>query len=270
MSALATQAAGAMALVRRDFFVFASYRARMVTILASGFVSVALFYYVSRLVTVQRFVNPDAYFAFVVVGIAIMGIITSTLSALPLRLRQELLTGTFERLVVSPFGAVASIAAMTVFPLMLSFVTSASSIAFAAIVFGMPLHWQTVPLALPTALLAAVAFAPFALLVTALVLAFKQAGSVSGLIVTGLSFVGGFLFPVALLPHWIQWASEVQPFTPAVDLLRHFLVDTPMRGSIGGAFAKLILFGLFVPPFAILAVSFSIRYGQRKGTVTEY
>ena len=47
-------------------------------------------------------------------------------------------------------------------------------------------------------------------------------------IVAGIAIVGGLYFPIAVLPGWIRWASEVQPFTPATDLLRHLLVDTPL------------------------------------------
>ena len=33
-------------------------------------------------------------------------------------------------------------------------------------------------------------------------------------------------------PAWTRWLSEVQPFTPAVDLLRNLLVHTPLRDGV--------------------------------------
>jgi ABC-2 type transport system permease protein len=270
LSAIAANAAGAVGLFRRDLSVFSSYRGRILMRFATGFVSIALFYYISRLVSVSHFKSADAYFAFAVIGIAIMGVVGSTLSALPMRLGTELVAGTFERVVLSPFGAVAAIASMMIFPTLLELLTAASSIAFAAVVFGMDLHWATVPLALPAAGLAALAFVPFALLVCAAMMIFKQAASLSGFITTGLSFVGGFLFPVALLPGWIQWASKVQPFTPAVELLRHLLVGTPMTDSATTAVTKLVLFAVVLFPIGTWALRAALRYAQKKGTVTEY
>jgi ABC-2 type transport system permease protein len=270
MSAVAASASATIGTLRRDVLVFTTYRSRMFMQLATGFVSVALFYYISRLVSVREFATADAYFAFVVVGIAIMEVVASTLNALPLRIRQELVAGTFERLVVSPFGPVGSIVSMALFPQLIAMVTACSSIAFAGIVFGMPLHWSTVPLAIPVAILAALAFMPFALLVSATVLAFKQAGTASGFVVTGLSFVGGFLFPISLLPGWIQWTSKVQPFTPALELLRRLLVDTPMTESATWATVKLALFATVLMPVGVWSLRLAVRYGQRKGTVTEY
>ena len=270
MSYLRESATGAGALLRRDVLLFLSYRARLISQVAAAFFTIVLFYYISRLVTVSAFKTPNDYFAFAVIGVAIMEVVGSTLSALPLKIRQELVAGTFERLVVSPFGAICSIVAATIFPLVVALVMGTLSLLFASLAFGLPLDWSTAGFAVPAGLLAAAAFLPFALLVSAVVLAFKQAGSLTGFLVTGLSLVGGFFFPVSLLPGWIQWTSDVQPFTPAVELLRHLLVDTPMAGSPARAVAKLGLFAIVLFPVGVWAVRTAIRYGQRKGTVTEY
>ena len=55
----------------------------------------------------------------------------------------------------------------------------------------------------------------------------------------GITLIAGFYFPVSLLPGWIQWASDVQPFTPAVDLLRHLLIGIDLEGSAWLAVARL-------------------------------
>ena len=45
----------------------------------------------------------------------------------------------------------------------------------------------------------------------------------SGHVITAIGLIAGFYFPVSLLPDWIRWTSNVQPFTPSVDLIRHCL-----------------------------------------------
>ena len=187
-------------MLRRDLLLFLSYRGRLVTQFFAAFFSVALFYYISRLVRVSIFTSPDDYFAFAVVGVVIMEIVGLTLSMLPLKVRQELVAGTFERVVVSPFGPIASIVAMMIFPLAVALLMGAVSLTFAAIVFGLPIEWSTAAYAVPAAVLAAAAFTPFALIVTAVVLAFKQAGAATGFIVTGLSLVGDSSSPWPCFP----------------------------------------------------------------------
>ena len=104
MTSVRLYAAATLGMMRRDWQLFISYRTRFLTQLLSVFFSLVLFYYVSRIVGSRVFPSPDAYFAFAVVGLVVMGILVSTLSTLPVTLRQELVAGTLERLVVSPFG----------------------------------------------------------------------------------------------------------------------------------------------------------------------
>jgi ABC-2 type transport system permease protein len=260
---------GALAIVRRDSAAFLSYRLRFMSQTLTAFFSVVLFYYISRLVKVSTFGSSDNYFAYVVVGLVIMSSLVSTLSMLPMRIRQELVAGTLERLLLSPFGAVAAIVAMLVFPFLLAIVNGIITISFAGLVFHMPIR-ATAPLALPAAALGAFAFAPFALFAAAIIIVAKQAQTGVGFLVTGISLIGGFFFPIALLPHWIQWASEVQPFTPALELLRYLLAGTPVSTSVWVAVMKIAAFGgvLLVPAAWCLALA--IRVGQRRGTIMEY
>lgn len=270
MTGLRAYADAAQAILARDFALFASYRSRFVTTLFSTAVGLTLFYYVSRLVTSPRVGSSDDYYAFVVVGLIVFSVLTSTLSLPVATLRQELLVGTFERMVLSPFGAVRSVISLMLFPLLLALVTSSISLLYAALVFGLDLRWPQALLGLPVALLGAVAFAPFGLLMTAAVVVYKQTNAGATFVITGITFLSGVYFPVSLLPDWIRWASEVQPFTPAIDLLRHLLVDTPLRSALGLQLAKLVLFPVVMMPLAVLALTAAVRRGRRRGNIIEF
>lgn len=269
MTAAVAYADATMGFLRRDLIGFLSYRLRFVSQILGTFFSVTLFYYISRLVTVGTFKSPDSYFAFVVIGIAIMSTLVTSLSALPARVRQELVAGTFERVVLSPFGPVAGVASAVLFPMVLALIEGTLTISFAALVFGMPIK-ATAPLAIPTAFLASLSFVPFALLASASVIVAKQVQTGIGFAVTGLSLISGVFFPVSLLPAWIRWTENVQPFTPALNLLRHLIAGTPMDGSAGVALLKLVAFIGVLMPLAWYALRRAIRVGQRRGTIIEY
>ncbi len=269
MTSVTAYADATVALLRRDLDVFLSYRLRFVGQIVSTFFGVVLFYYISRLVHVGAFSSPDSYFAFAVVGLAIMATLVSSLTSLPMRIRQELVAGTFERILLSPFGPVAAIFAAVLFPLLLAIVEGILTVSFAALAFGMPVR-ATAFLAVPMALLAALSFVPFALLATASVIVAKQAQSGIGFAVTGISLISGVFFPVTLLPHWIRWTAQAQPFTPTLALLRHLIAGTPMDGSTGAALLKLVAFIALLTPAAWLLLQAAIRFGQRRGTIIEY
>lgn len=259
-----------LAVVRRDFKLALSYRLRFATQLLSAFFSLTLFYYLSRLVQVEAFESPDAYYAFAVVGLIILQVLNSTLASPPGLLRQELVAGTFERIVLSPFGAVGGAIAMMIFPFLYSLVTGIVMLGFAALAFGLDVEWATVPLVVPVAALGAMSFAPFGVGLLAMVLVVKQVAAGTTWIIAGISLIAGLYFPVTLLPDWIEWASDVQPFTPAVELLRHLLVGTDLTDPLWLDLARLAGFAAVLLPLSVLTLRAAIRTSRRRGTIIEY
>ena len=258
------------AIVRRDFAIFMSYRGRLVEQVLASIGMILIFNFTAKLVNVPQFKTHGEYFAFVVVGIVSLQVLTSTLTTPPGAVRQELVAGTFERLVVSPFGPVMSTISMMVFPVLLTIVMSTFTILLAAIAFHMPVTWATAPLALPVAFLAALAFMPFGIAIAAATLAFKQAMNATAYIIAAIGLIAGFYFPIALLPGWVQWTSQVQPFTPAVDLIRNVLVGTPLPHPLLLELAKLAGFAAVLVPLSALLLSAAVSLGRRRGTITEY
>lgn len=265
---MSRQLSAAAAIFRRDARIVLSYRALAFSQLFSAVFSVALFYYVSRLLSVRSFGSREDYFAFVVVGLVILAVLQSTL-VLSATVRAELVAGTFERVLLSPFGAVRAALSMMIFPIVQAIVLGAWTLLLAALAFDLPLRWSTLPLALPVAVLAALAFSAIALMVTAAVIVFKQAPGL-GVLVAGVTLVSGFYFPTELLPTWIRWVSEVQPFTPAVNLLRHLLVGLPIAAPAWVYLAKLAGFLVVLMPLATWALARGLELSQRRGTIVEY
>jgi ABC-2 type transport system permease protein len=257
------------AIMRRDAILFVSYRTQLVSQFLGPLFVVTLFYYISRLLTVRTIHSPGGYFGFVVIGLVIIQILTLSLGLMPGNVRQELISGTIERFLVSAHGPVNGILGTTLFPLCNAFFTGLITLVLATAFFGLPLA-ATSFLAIPVALLGVVAFMPFALFLVALVMAFKQAASASQFIVSGIAIIGGLYFPISLLPGWIRWTSEVQPFTPATDLLRHLLVGTPLVHPAAVELLKLIGFSVVLFPAGLVVLRSAIRYGQRTGTIAEY
>lgn len=257
------------AVMRRDLHVYFSYRTRIVSQLLTPVFSLTLFYYVSRLVHVSGFPSPASYFGFVVVGIALVSVLYSCFSISEM-VRQELIAGTFERLLLSPFGAIRSVVAMTLFPLLYAFMLAAFTLGLGCAAFGLQLHWSTVPLSVPAMALALLSFLPFGLLFAALTVATKQGSVGTSWVIALISIVGGLYFPISLLPEWAQTVSDLQPFTPATELLRHLLVDSPMHTSTAMAIAKLVGFAAVLLPASLFALHHAIRVGQRRGTIIEY
>ena len=259
----------AVAIIRRDWTVFKTYRTQVISTPLSLFISMCLFYYVSRLISVSAYGSSDQYFAFIVSGMLILVVLQSTLMV-AMAVRGELVAGTFERVLLSPFGSVAGVASMMLFPFVSAVVSATFVLIVAALVFELPVQWSSAALAYPLAALGAGAFAAVGMMFSASVLIFKRMVSGAGLVLVLISFTSGVYFPVALLPGWIEWLSDVQPFTPTIQLMRHVLMGADVPGDAWLLVLKIVGFVAVMVPLGLLAIAGATRLGQRTGTIIEY
>jgi ABC-type polysaccharide/polyol phosphate export permease len=269
MSTLLLYRDAAMGILARDWTVFKSYRMQFVGQIVSVFLGLALFYFLSHLVSVTKFGSQSKYFAYVVLGMIMIEVLQSTMTVAT-GLQSELVAGTFERVLLSPFGAVAAVLSMMIFPFFGACISALITLLIAVLLFGLQIHWTTAPEAIPIALLGTGAFTAFGLLFACSAVIFKQVIGGAGLMLTGIALVSGLYFPIALLPGWLKWFSNVQPFTPTVELLRHTLVQTPLTHSTFLDLAKIVGFVLVFLPLSVLLLSHAMRIGQRRGTIIEY
>ena len=107
------------ATVRRDAAIFVSYRLRPVTQAMATLFTLTMFFYMAKLVRPDAVGGRGHYYAFVVVGTAIISVLTAALTTSKI-VRMELVQGNFERIVVSPLGPVGGVVAVAAFPILYS------------------------------------------------------------------------------------------------------------------------------------------------------
>ena len=136
-------------------------------------------------------------------------------------------------------------------------------------IFGVPLHLAGLPLALGVGALGVVAFACIGLLFVAALLAYKSAVGAAW-VLSAITLLGGAYFPVRLFPGWIRWVSDVQPFTPAADLIRHSLVGTPSVQPVWVELIKLGAFTAVLTPLSFTVLWLAVNLSRRRGTIMEF
>lgn len=260
---------GAWSVVRRDARVFWGYRWGPVRELVGTILAVVLFYELAQMISTPRFPTPAAYFEYAAVGLALTPLLRAGIVTPATALREELLTGTFERLALSPLGAPLCLIATLAFPLAVGLLSGVAIVLVATLLFGLGLQWPGALLALPLGVLTAAALAPFGGLLLAAAVLFKQVAAGSGWLVTGLALVGGVYFPAALLPAWIGWAGDAQPLTAALELLRHALTGAALTRPFGEELATVALFAAIGLPLAAIALGRACSYARRCGSLLE-
>ena len=268
MNVLSMYAGAILATIRRDAAIFVSYRFRVVTQILGVLFSLTTFYYIAKLVRPDAVGARGQYYAFVVVGVVIMSVLTAALTTAQI-VRTELMQGNFERIMISPLGPIGGVVALAAFPVLYSTAFAGVMLLLAVALYGVPLHAAGIPLALVVGALGVLAFTCIGLMFVSALLAFKSSVGPAW-VIAGLSLLGGAYFPVKLFPEWIRWASEVQPFTPTVDLLRHQLVGTASLQPVELELLKLAAFTMVLVPIAITVLRLAVNTSRRRGTIMEF
>ena len=172
-------------------------------------------------------------------------------------------------MLISPLGPVGGVISVAAFPICYSTVFSGAMLGLAVLVFGVPLHVTGIGPAMGVAVLGALCLACIGLLFAAGVLAFKSTLGATW-VIAGLTLLGGAYFPLKLFPGWIRWTSDVQPFTPTVDLLRHLLIGTSTLSPVWLELLKLVGFAAVLMPVAVGTLWLAVRHSHRRGTILEY
>ncbi|MFL5825429.1 MAG: ABC transporter permease [Thermoleophilaceae bacterium] len=261
------------AFVRRDFTIARSYRFQFVLETAGTLASLVLFFYLSKLIDgTSGSVHdqlPEGYFAFAVVGVALLRLVHAGAAASPTRLRQEQTAGTLEAVASTPARPWVTAIAGGTYELLRALVAVTVTIVLAIAVFG--LHVDS---SVPGVLAAIGGLLAFALLlagagvaIASLTTLVKQTTAVLGLAVTGIALLGGFYFPLDVLPDGLRRIAQALPFSWAADVVRDGLLSARVDGA---KLAGLALVAIALLPLALWSFEAAARRARATGTLTHY
>jgi ABC-2 type transport system permease protein len=96
---------------------------------------------------------------------------------------------------------------------------------------------------------------------------FKRGGAIAGLAVFAMTFVSGSLFPLSVLPGWLEAIGRVMPTRFAFDGMRAALHE---GGGWGTDALVLLAFAAVLVPLSVWAFGASLRHARRAGTLAQY
>jgi ABC-2 type transport system permease protein len=266
----ASFAAPLIALARRDFSVFTSYRFAIGFDLLYGLIDLLVYYFISR--TFQDASTADLggapdYFSFVLVGIVITLVVSAASATIGYRLREEQLTGTLETLVAQPIRSWQIALGMTGWPFTFALARAVFYLAVAWIFLDVDLSDASWAGATAMLLASGLALLGLGVALGAIVVAFKRGNNIIGFVALALGFVGGAFFPLEVLPGWLERLGRLVP--------TRFIFDGTRAALFGGSGWSedaliLVAYGVVGLPLALWAFSRALEHAKRRGSLAEY
>jgi ABC-2 type transport system permease protein len=257
---------------QRDLRIASSYRSPFVLELVEALFGAAMFYYVARFVDSpqlrEALPQGTSYFAYSLVGFVFFDYLHAAVDSFDRSLEEARDSGTLEPLLVTQVSLPVMLAGSAAYPFALTTLRVAIYLGWGAALFGFPLHsanWLAVVVVLIATMLS---FSGLGLFSSAYLLLFKRGNPSKWFFLGVSSIVGGMLFPVSVLPHWLQVVAYLNPVTYALDAMRAALLDGAGVAAIVRPLLMLLLFAAVLLPTSTLAFSWALQRTKITGTLS--
>lgn len=261
------------ALVRSSWLSASSYKLGFVFSFGSLVLSVVPMFFVAGALqnTMASKIQGqgDQYFAFLVVGLIALNLVSSTIYALPGGLQTATSTGTLEALLATPTSVSALLVGLSGYEVLLSVVRGLVML-IAAGIFGAHVAWLQLGASLPIIALVVLAHLPIAIITAAMVLAFRTRGPLPQLVLLASTFLGGVYYPTTVIPGWIKSISAFLPLTYGLTALRAVLLEGRSIVTVWRDVSILVAFTAVALVVSAVAFRAALRYARRVGNLAQY
>ena len=256
----------------RDLRIARTYRSPFILEVVEALFAAAMFFYVARFVDSPELraslPQGHSYFAYVLVGFVFFDYLTAALDTFDRTLQEARDTGTLEPLLVTQISLPLALVASVLYPFAATTLRIMVYLGWGALLFRFPLggaNWVSV---IAVVLITLLAFSALGIFSASYLLLFKR-GNPGKWFILGISSVaGGMLFPISILPDWLQVIAHLNPVTYALDAMRAALLDGASLVTIGRPLLILALSAVILLPLSLATFAWALRRVKMNGTLT--
>jgi len=261
------------ALVRSNWLAATSYKLSFVFSFGSLILSVVPIFFISGALqkTMADVIRGqgDQYFAFLVVGLIALNVVSSTVHALPGGLQTATSTGTLEALLATPTSVSALLAGLSGYEVLLSLLRGLVMLIAAGFLGARSVCIQN-SASIPIVALVVLAHLPIAIVTAAMVLAFRTRGPLPQVVMLASTFLGGVYYPTTAIPGWIESISAFLPLTYGLKALRMVLLEGRSLSAVWRDVSILLAFTVVTLAVSAVAFRAALGYARRVGNLAQY
>ncbi len=258
----------------RDFLIAVSYRFNFILQFVSIFITTLMFFFLSELigsgVSNQLQAYGGDYFAFVLVGIAFVDYLSVSLNSFSSQIRSAQTMGTLEALLVTPTSVPAILLSSSLYNFTFTSLRIIVYMVFGVLIFGVSLQFTSLTALAVIIALTILSFIGIGLFSAAFIIVFKQGSPINWFISIASGLLGGVLYPVSVLPSWLQPYSYLLPITHALEAIRQLLLN---GSDFAGVYQQILILSLFAGillPLGLTAFGYGLKKAKKEGSLIHY
>ena len=262
------------AFARRDWQAQRSYRLSSILQIAVYVVPLIGMYFLSVLFRSTEMEGLDRfggeYVPFLLVGVLVSSFAGVAMGSFTNALRGAQVRGTLETLLLTRTSLLVMFFGWTLYPLIRSTLTVMVMFVGGLFVIGADFSQANPVAAILVLVLIVAVLACIGLWAGTFALVFKQADPLTrGLfILTGL--VSGAVYPVEILPNWLQTVARVLPHTHAIEAMRLAILRGYSVADLSTSLGVLLLYVVILLPFGIWIFGKGMQRAKLDGSLSQY
>lgn len=237
--------------VVRDFCISISYKFQFAFQLLQIFFSVLSIYFVGRmLVTVPESLSRygNNYFSFALVGLSLNSYLRAGLVTITNDIRQNMNLGTLEAVCVTPVSHFLFLLYSCVWQFIFETFKVLCYFAIGIFIFGARFDNCNLAGAILVLLITIPIFMMLGIISSSLIILIKRGDPIYWIFSSVGSILAGMLFPVSVMPLWLQKIAILMPLTHSLEAMRLLILkDYKVSEVISSVYALLIFCIVFVP-----------------------
>jgi len=262
----------AFAMFKRDATLDFSYDVSFWVRWLSIVVTVFVFYFISNLIPPSpRFGfggHADTYFDFIIISLAFIRFQATAIQCFQNAIRNDQMAGTLEVLMATPTSLPTIILSTGLWAFTLTFVQVFLTLGL-GLLLGLNLSHINYPSLIVFVLLTIACMSPLGVMSAASIMTFKQAGPTSFVMGSATNLLGGALFPVALLPVYLQYVSWLLPITHSLNGIRAATHGATLTQLAPDAIWLLVASAILLP-ISLWSFSRAVLRAKVDGTLGHY
>jgi ABC-2 type transport system permease protein len=264
------------AFARRELAEVARYRvAYILRFVSLGFAILSLYFF-SRFIGAAQNQHlaryGGDYLAFGVVGLLITELQFVGVSALAMRVRMAQVMGYLEAQMATPAPAWMVLGVAPFYEFGAALLRSTAYLVGASLLLGVRFDAANAAAVLATVPLVLLAFGGLGLLAAGMTMIARRTNPVAAILGAASMFLSGVVYPVSVLPEWLQKVSAFLPLTHALEALRQALIlgRPVVAPELAPSLFALTGFACVLTPLGLGLFVYALRRARIDGSLTHY
>lgn len=262
----------AAAMARKEMITLSSYRFDLILRMVEIWYFAISFYFIDQFVgDVDLLSDLDGgYFEFVLVGSIVTSFARVGLSSFPALISEEQDDGTLEMTLVTPTPSWILLVGSFFVPVIFLIIETTVLVGIGLGIFGSGVPVAGLVRSVPLLILTSLSFVPLGVLGAAFIVLAKRGDPFTALGSRLAILLSGALYPLAVLPGWLQAAAAVVPSTYGVRGVRDLVQGAAPFSQVAD---ELLVLGVFVAialPLTLMTFDKALAVARRSGNLGTY